>query len=288
MDSKTETLKPRFASDILFASTDAELKHFQPVDGIRDRFGNRIFTSNDLAYRDREGDQVKAALLVSQEGERFIKNHPGILNKIGEAICKWGEHVKDGRIGNQLQIDLDTKLTYLGGGSQSHAHLLQIGNEYIVVKTRSARADLIDRTGLTQPYINEMLQTQSIAKDLKIGLAEIGIGFPRFLFASGQVSCVRFEQGHEPSEKRINKVKNDLFNLIENYIKRRRENDLWKNIYADMVAFGTNKPRVDDIIEKNDGGLVFIDPFIYQTERPTKFQRLKARIFYMIEAFGHD
>lgn len=288
MDSMTETSQQRFGSKELFVTPEAELKHFHPVDGVRDRFGNRIFTSRDLAYHDREGDTVKAALLVSKEGERFINDHPGILNKIDKSLRKWKKNIDMGGIGNQLQIDSNTKLTILGQGAQSRAHLIEIGEEFIVVKTRSTLADSKTQSNVTQPYINEMLQSQSMALDLKTDLAEIGITFPRFLFSSGQVSCIRFEQGRQPNEQRINKIKNILSMLFSNYINQRRSNPLWKNVYIDIVNWMSNKPRVDDIIEKEDGSLVFIDPFIYQPKRPTSFEKIQARIWYWIDVLGHD
>jgi len=68
----------RFAANDLVVDPDASLKYFIPLaefsDKVhRDRFGNRVFTSPDKGYVDRQGDINKAALLVSPQGALLQK-----------------------------------------------------------------------------------------------------------------------------------------------------------------------------------------------------------------------
>lgn len=72
----------------LETNPEVSIRHFKPLEGGRDRFGNRFFKSPELAFTDREGEKSKAGLLLSKTGEEFIKNNPGILRKLEEGLIE--------------------------------------------------------------------------------------------------------------------------------------------------------------------------------------------------------
>lgn len=84
-----------FLNRDLVVNQNAEFDLFHPVVGIRDRFGNKIFSSKLLAYPNRrEKASVKAALLMSPSGESFVKRNPGILRDIDRGIQALGPLVE--------------------------------------------------------------------------------------------------------------------------------------------------------------------------------------------------
>lgn len=253
----------RYYSPEIIKNKDATIKHFKPEANGRDRFGNRIFSSSDLAYLDRGGDKVKAGLLVSPEGQSFIESHKGILHDIeyglsqleslNRSIVDRGEELGNGRY-----------LEKIIKSGQSNVYLLTLGGEKYIIKTHRDKRP--DKKEFYQPYINEMLQTQSIALDLKKGLEVLGVKMATFLFASGQVSCVLYEEDSknypEISEDRLKR----LIYVSEHYVtdERKKENPLWENTFID------NQTHILDIVspdgnfrKKPDGTLVWIDPFMY-------------------------
>ncbi len=100
---------------------DAPLRHAEKESRTqkRDRFGNRAFASSELAYRDREGKETKSALLVSQAGERFLKENSGILHELDRALKMEMEKTRDARFKESHDLGSGRSLQYLGSGGQS-------------------------------------------------------------------------------------------------------------------------------------------------------------------------
>lgn len=243
----------------------AEVKHFHPVKNGRDRFGNRLFVSPDLAYFDRTKDKIKAGILISPAGEELIKKHPGILKQIDSAILL----SKDMHTGEVVPIGEDMTLEAIEGGNQSRVYVLTLGEngkEKYVIKIHQPSAFI------HQPYINEMLQSQSVATDLEDELSSLGVEMPTFLFASGQVSCSKYEDedGNYNALNDHEKFKK-LADLLVEYIKEKRDIDLlWANIKIDLPVYNDDLLRdkiYADFRSKSDGTVVWIDPFCHRSLR---------------------
>lgn len=101
----------------LFINPDALLKHFHPPtdSSERDRFSNRIFFSRDRANIGQNKEEVKAALLVSPEGEAFIKENRGILNLIDKGLTLLHNTEDENKPINMraIRIDNDIEMQYL-------------------------------------------------------------------------------------------------------------------------------------------------------------------------------
>ncbi|MBP6884080.1 MAG: hypothetical protein KBC06_02515 [Candidatus Pacebacteria bacterium] len=233
-----------------------KVEHFHPVKDGRDRFGNRIFYSPELAYDDRDGQRTKAALLVSKEGEEFIKTNKGILKDIAQGLATIET---SGKVQPERRADLSQgrTLDFITQGGQSRFYMLKVdGKKYAIKTHHTPRVELLD-----QPYINEMLQTQSMAVDLKEKLAALKVRFSTFLFASGQVSCTLYEEGHRPDEN-ASATLAALVDIAEEYTFERSEDPLWHNINIDGLdlSFSTDTDG-RNFKQKPDGSLVWVDPF---------------------------
>ncbi|MDP2671204.1 MAG: hypothetical protein Q8P13_01955 [bacterium] len=261
----------RYAQEEL-KPTDAPVKHFTPVEGSsRDRFGNRVFESPKLGYLDRENDEVRAALLVSEEGERFIKSNPGILKDIEEGLLKL-EYARD-EGSNPVYFDSTdlpkgNHLSRYSQGNQSNVYLLEVKGEKYILKTHRVSAPHYQDA--RQPYINEMLQTQEMAADLKEDFEKLNMRMPDFLFASGQVSLVRFEEGNIPEDSLLDTERFKQFAAIANrYLSTKEDQDLWKKIWADdLDEVLVHETKKSNFVETEDGSLVWIDPFFYEENDP--------------------
>lgn len=167
-----------------------------------------------------------------------------------------------------VNIGKNRTLRTVTSGRQSNFYILTIGEEEYAIKTHVSSDNFGSEPDAHQPYINEMLQTQSIAIDLSSQLDSLKVKMSTFLFASGQVSCTRYEQneGNYSKEFDISRLA-DLFTTVANYIlmKRYNEDPLWHGVDLDlpmergrlMLTFLRN------FRTKADGTLVWIDPFIY-------------------------
>lgn len=74
-------MQERYLPEEVFKEPNATVRHFAPEKGQRDRFGNRLFVSRNLAYLDGVGKEVKAGILISPEGQKFITQNLGILKE---------------------------------------------------------------------------------------------------------------------------------------------------------------------------------------------------------------
>jgi len=260
----------RFHPIELIEDPNTQVKHFEPILNARDRFSNRIFSSPNFAYRDREGEKVKAALLVSLEGEEFIRANKDVLNDIDKGLSFMQRLSLADKNGKQRRIDLGTgrSLSYLTSGGQSDVYLLETQTGRYVVKI--LKPNRARDTDASQPYINEMLQVQSIKTDLKGQLDRLGVEMPTFLFASGVVSCTEFVDGVIPERFEVSPVSGSLKDIVRRYAdEKRKTNSLWKKIAADITTpAGNNKDilKTDNFIKrKKDGKLVWVDPLYYSS-----------------------
>lgn len=312
IDQKIDT--PGIEQGNLHKNPDTSvLEHFVPIvnEGVsiqRDRFGNRIFKSPSFSYYDREGRETKAALLISPEGEEFIKANRSILKDIARGLkdldSRFDPQADDQRLDKLIaenqkvflygpqtesakllarfksesrlqplaRIDLGNgrKMEIPAGtfGRQSRIHILTIGSEKYVIKIRKT----IEGAGrdFSQPYINEMLQCQAIAVDLKPQLDQAGIEMARFLFASGQISCSRFEEGAGSTFDELKPKARIFLPALYDYIEKQHVNgiSLWRNVKQDIGNIqNVNSPNfyiaTHNFITRKDGKFVCIDPLAY-------------------------
>lgn len=261
MNGESPVNEPRFASRELKTYLNPPIRHFLPVSGGRDRYGNRIFSSRNLpgllgrlrrpGYLDSEGHKTRAALLVSVEGERLIRENPGILNGIDEGLTKLQSGVE------VVELGENQTLKSFSRGAQSFVSLLEIGNRKWVIKTRRKKSD-----NVSQPFINEMLQIQALQKDLGPELAKINVELPTYLFASGQMLCRSFAEGTHPSvnDADFTEKWGMLNDLIRDYVEKRliERDHLWSGIILDFLTVDGFR-KTNNFIKKPDGILACID-----------------------------
>ncbi|HWY79545.1 MAG TPA: hypothetical protein VNW29_04245 [Candidatus Sulfotelmatobacter sp.] len=282
---------------LLHINSDASLRYFEPLIGNgatgfvpRDRFGNRVFISSTGAYFDRAGNENKAGILISREGENFIKRHPGILSDIERGAFELTDTLQFGtqaQVTSKIDLGRGRKIQSLPAGdiqAQSSVFLLEIDSEKYVVKKKAPRPKnrlAIDRS---QPYINEMLQTQRFGTDLHDLFANVGIIMATFMFATGQFSCSRFEEGRHPTQKELGEKIESIWSEMYKYLvslqpvsrisKHYQPPDLWDHIKLDLSReYGEDEDggyggdglvwRTDNFILRPDNKIVCIDPFYY-------------------------
>lgn len=264
----------RFAGDVhLRNNPRALVLHYEPLPGSKsDRFGNRLFVSPDLSYVDREGQNIKAALLISSRGEGFVKEHPGILSEIDSALAVFNPEIITAESQRLAQVELKKggllrKLSADKQGHQSITYVLEIGDKKYIIKTPG----LPFGKNYRQPYLNEMLQIQSVSTDLNPLLNDCGVRLPANLFASGQVLCEEFEEGRslaglnegatDEISSRIRRFRIGLEEYVGN--KRKQGVALWKDIKLDTGGKKFGVIKVKNYLLGDDNILVCVDPFYY-------------------------
>lgn len=234
-------------------SGQAEVKHFTPVNRLEDRFGNRVFRSRELIYSDRSHSSVRAALLVSPKGREFIRSNPRILSNIDSGLAI----LEDEKI---AELASGRRLERWKSGSQSRVNLLTVDGQKKVMKTQSSSL-------YSQPFINEMLQVQSLQADLGDQLGQFNVEMPTFLFASGQVSCIKFIDGEEAVENDLRPFVGKLYRIVENYVRDQNKggNKLSTGVFVDLMKFyPTTQIRANNFVKTPDRKLVWIDPFFFR------------------------
>ncbi len=280
-----------FANDRLFSSGEANIFHFNPTDNGRDRFGNRLFSSPTLAYFDREKQTTKSSLLLSKDGEEFIKNHSHVLQDISDVLGSINTKTPGGDLINRTyRLKNGGEVSYMSTGGQSDVYKLEIdGVKYIIKRFR----DNFPEGGFnsTQPYINEMLQTQSVTVDLKEQLEKFGIQMQAFLIASGQFSLVKFEEGEEPSQGDFRKF-TKLEELLTGYIAGQKAKGilLWRNIKIDYKNWFDSTINTKNFVKKRDGNLIWVDPFYYSenTERASAIFLNEGKVLLIHRIFSEN
>ena len=253
----------------LFRRAAAPVKHFTPVSfhegAHRDRFGNKLIASPSLAYLDRDEHPVKAAALVSKEGEDFLRRNKGLLKPMEQAIVENEIADLKGRKGIHL-LELPggrfLRRIYDQDGNQSKIYLLETEEDKVVVKKIQPVPVFYGELN-NQPYFNEMLQVQSITHDLGEDLADVGVSMSTFLFATGQVSGIEYAEGSCPDYTKVRKRLLVALKTAKSYVAEQASsgNPIWENVYVDEQV------RIDgdssNFIQGQDGHIVWVDPFVY-------------------------
>ena len=227
----------------------------------KDRFGNRIHYSPDFAYTDRRDTVVRAGILLSPEGQELIRDLPGCLRQLDNAL-------------HQITEDTFSKIEFTHGsltnmaapGFQSKVYLWETstGGKYIL-KVPHPKPELIwGIYRVDQPYINEMLITQELAKILQEQSRLSGVTLSTFLFASPTVSCTKFEEGEHPVNwLHLGKKMKPFSDALRHQVASLKDsgNRLYRDIEAD-IDNEPDLPSVRNVILKPDGSMVWIDPVI--------------------------
>lgn len=259
----------RFAEADLKPLFRPKIEHFKPLKNGRDQFGNRAFSAHRQGlyapgYFDKEGRKYKAALLTSPEGERLIKDNPGILNDIDRGISS----INNGESDISLAKQPSKYIHKLWNEANPNMAVLNIkGNKYLLKWLSQEK--LIDKYRAYQPFINEMLQVQHLQKNFaeKLLREDINVILPTYFFASGFLLCKSYEPGHPPSAtpevvKRIDKA----IDIVWPYVNKQREvkGSLWENVYFDTADWLTGRQiRTNNFILRPDNKLAWIDPFAH-------------------------
>ena len=228
----------------------------------------RTFTSPDKKYVDRQSAEQNSKIIVSNEGERFLKQHPGLLR----AIKLWHE------FGNSDELLKFANIKELNHGAQSQVLKLEcLSGESIILKRRWSPIDNEEPgRDLNQPYLNEMLQANIAAKELKDILVDLKIYFSDFFFATNELSCSRYVEGKQPEDTEENRERIDELQEVMNQFLIKKMQDpqqasLWKNVQYDLSSMGMPKEyKFDNFIETDDGTWIWIDPFFYKFIPPFK------------------
>lgn len=253
----------RYISSELTTNTNVTIPNFSPGENGKDAFGNRAFSSQ-LAYFDRFGQLAKAALIVTELGQSFLTSHKGVLRDIDGGLWRFSELFSKGFVSNSderptISLSESRTLTWIGGDGQSKVFLLQQGEERYIVKTNLSMSKIFTR--YSQPYINEMLQVQSLSEDLANILGKAGLRFQEYLFATGYMSCTKYVEVNDEPVKMTADIKMAI-RVINAYIKlKHSKNDpLWKGVSLDVTSelqFGTNATQIGNEV-------VWFDPFYFK------------------------
>lgn len=271
----------RFGSEFLSDHTEA------PLQPLAIGSENRVFKSKGLSYqvwegaRGKESTDVKlrqAALLISPEGEKLIKDHPGTLSGVDDFLVRQTQVPFERGFGrfvvNKPNLFTDSRgkqyeVFFLGGGSQSRVFRLKTDGMDLVVKRHADLDSLQERESPIQAYSSEMIQTQNIRKDLRNILERLNMDFGEFLFASGQVACMWFIEGKKPEENEENAKRIlELNEAVEEYVANQlsKKVDVWRYVRSDLAVDQKDperppSPRWVNFIQAPNGKLVCIDPF---------------------------
>jgi hypothetical protein len=201
-------------------SMRSDIRCFDSTQGTRDMYGNRIFTSSGSEYIDRLGNVNRAFLLVSPDGQELLGRHRWVLNDIGNGLTAISDQLTEGRSlsvreGRDIQI-------LFAGGAQSSVYLFELNREKYVVKKRKKKE--VGESDITQPYVNEMRQTQEIQSALRDELIRLGVSLQTFLFATPEVACVRYEEGVALAEDyfQLEDVASRLNALLKQYVEEQK------------------------------------------------------------------
>jgi hypothetical protein len=225
----------------------------------RDEFGNRVFLSTDLGYIDNLDKEARSTLLISREGEEFIKENRGILNDLSGML----KFLEENQHENMVELkSKGRKLEKLKSGENSLAHILHINdNKYVV------RVPLNDIKIKEHPYTHEMLQVQILDREFGSRLSNAGIALATFLCASPVLSITNYEEGWHPGYYDIIRYTDEQYELLTEAAqfiadKRKSGDPLFKGL---MPGWWSGKGH-EEIANHNfvrrdsDGIWVCIDP----------------------------
>lgn len=265
---------PVFAHEYLQQAPNTQpTEHFQPIKGPKDQFGNVIFSSPSLAYYDKNLKETKAALLVSESGQRLIKNHSGLLQSIDQGL----RHLSYGlpsRFKQQVDLKSGGTLERYLSGDLSQVFLCRLEGQKLIVKIpvsgKSRKKILSIQNPPSQPYIDEMLQIQTLADTFQEELQTAKMRFPNFFFTSSHVLCQEFiEKASSPeSSFDLNSRRLQLLETMQTYVYS-NSNSLWQGIMTDWTSQLSEMTKIykPNCIEEPGGFLVLVDPFFFQSKK---------------------
>lgn len=247
-------------------------EHFYPLsDSERDKFGNRIFSSKNKIFLDREGQELQASLLVSPDGDVLLKKYPGLLTKLEAGLRELEDLKLKERFLTKDKVDLPNlgTLETLVQGGQAKVYKLSLPKDSLAVKTilhyYNNRVD--------QPFINEMLQMQELANEAGRELNGQNIYLPKYYFASGQVLAREYVKGDRPQHAELLPVLKKGQIILQKFIEARQQNNnrLWENVHLDIrtknfSGWLTEYFKQDNFVKTEDGKFFCIDLFYVRRE----------------------
>ena len=261
----------------------------------RDGLGNRIIASKELAYETTEGRLAKAALLVSPAGEAFIKCNPGILRDLNNGLVEIEKFHKseyeksiaslstaDYYLAHKLprewkQLSLGRDIYPLSEGSESYVYVLRVSEnteadppsyKYYTIKTAKYE-NKVSKNTIDQPYINDLLQNQTLTKERGSELNEIGVHVPEQYFATSELICTEFTPAQERKTQDSDARMYAAITIAEDMIneKKSSNDNLWANIYPDYLQLDYSMPN-GNFMTQRDLTLSWIDPFVKFKNHP--------------------
>lgn len=235
------------------------------LEALSEKLGNKLFTPKEILGKDA-GSIIKTPIIASRVGLNFFENNHDIVSKIDSVVA---ELTGEGKVlGQNSHVDLgDVHIKYLTSGISSDAFILETGGDKFVLKTKKKATQT---RSAWQPYAREMLQAQTISRDLSSVLGREKVSFPDFLFASDEIVCTKLETGQQPREmSELSSVTNAAKKMREYMNKRRKSEDLWKDVFLDISisqnSFGDEVVQVlpRDVLRRANGSFVWLDPFVY-------------------------
>lgn len=252
--------------------TVAPRENLEDVRGfiVRNDLDITVRESPEFAYSDNFGRLRKSALLISRDGDGFIKANRGMLSNLARGLSEI-EYIPDdsaNRDRHKTRVDLgnDRKLEFLTQGGQSLVFILTIGEKKFIVKRY--KEEIREKNLVSQPYVDEMLQMAMVRRDLGAQLETLEVETPRVLFATGQMMCTEFVDGSTPRPEDVESKIKAIEKIVAPYVneKRRSEPSVWAGIETDLIGgwFGI---RNKNFIRRPNGRLVCIDMFKFAGDR---------------------
>lgn len=239
---------------------------------------------------DGSGRQSSGKVLLTTYGQTLFEQETAIfeavhnimiyLRTIEKEKCPFTDKRSAG-----IKVDLgkNRSLQYIKAGSQSFAFKLLWDRDKYVIKMRRGQG-LSSKTPepivLSQSYITEMLQTESIATNFETALADMNLGLNQFVFSTDMVCCVKFADqvpyNVQKFRARVEEVTPRLGLLLYSYIRSEylSGNILWENIDLDLYDY-KKRAREDNFILEENNRLVWIDPFV---KSPSRFKQFVTGI----------
>ncbi|MBP7859901.1 hypothetical protein KA001_03025, partial [Patescibacteria group bacterium] len=141
-----------------------------------DKYGNVCILSPDnLSYWANEEKPRKASILITPLGRKILLEYPGLLKNIGQSLYVLENELLPGSLTKtvgetiflqrqkQKTASVQGKIIKFEKGRQSKIHILEVDGKKMIVKTAQGARTYLDGYGnLNQPYVDEMLQIQTL------------------------------------------------------------------------------------------------------------------------------
>lgn len=96
-------------------------------------------------------------------------------------------------------------------------------------------------------------------------LSSRGLKLPEYILATPFMSLTKLEEGDHPSVDKVKNLKIRTEDEINAAIAKltRYNPTLWKGIKPDYYAGSNFEPRNENFIQRDDGTLIWVDPFYF-------------------------